>query len=178
MLSSILAILAIIAILAVGLFLSIAFVIALGRLRNRGSYQRIDAESERYRLRLGAPQFDAVASLLKCELPESIIRLHTSAEEVTRRDFEIVRPSGSHPIFISHYLPCDPKAVSDCYSDCKDLLTFASGGGDLTYAVDPKLGNNPPVLEFDAETGRFETVAEALNEFMAWPRRTAVIEDS
>ena len=163
-------ILAIVVILCLSLVASVAVVVAMDTVRRRRSRKQLAKNSLRHAQRLNAPQFDLVSSLFDCQLPNSILRLYQFSEESTREDFEIVRPHGEDPIYVSFYCPCDPETVNDAYPDCKHLLTIARDGCDLSYMVDPKK-TDPPVVAFDDDTGQFTIVAKTLTTFLEWPRR-------
>jgi hypothetical protein len=150
------------------LILALLIAFSADRIRNYRNRQRMAQASARHIARLGAPQFDAIASIFNCRLPDHILRLYENTAEAMREDFEIIRPDTKTPIYIAYYCPCDPETVTDRYPDCLGLLTIASDGGDLSYAVDPKLAN-PPVVEYDAETRIFTTVASTPAEFVDWP---------
>jgi hypothetical protein len=177
MTDTLVSIIAIVILFGCGLILALVIVFSADRIRNYRNRRRMAEASARHIARLGAPQFDAVASMFNCRLPDQILRLYENPAEVMREDFEIIRPGTKKTIYIAFYCPCDPETVTDSYPDCLGLLMIASDGGDLSYAVDPKLAN-PPVVEYDAETGGFTTVASTLAEFVEWPRSLKSDNDS
>ncbi len=164
-------ILAIVLILSLSLVASVTVVVAMDTVRRRRSHKQLTEDSLRHAQRLNAPKFESVASLFNCQLPDSVLRLYRSKEELNREDFEIVRPKGEDPIYVAYYCPCDPEAAKDTYPDCKHLLTIARDGCDLSYMIDPQK-TDPPVVAFDDDTGQFTIVAEALTSFLEWPRRS------
>jgi len=126
--------------------------------------------SERFRQRLSSPDLDAVAEHFGCALPAALRDLYGNLEELALSDVEVLPPDGGDPIYICFYNPADAENLQSPWPGCENFFAFADDGCGNELLVDPGL-EDPPVLWHDHETGKIETVAGSMGEFMKWKRR-------
>jgi len=141
--------------------------------RRRPSKKEMAAFAKRFEERLLKPDFYSLEKHFGHALPKQLKALYENRIEILKRDFEVVgnvMGDEKNVWYISYYQPADLENVRDASPIAKEAFEFANDGCGNCYTIDPRL-DNPPVMFFDHEDGKWSKVANNFSEFMAMTRR-------
>lgn len=130
------------------------------RLKIHRDLERIQKEDADYLDRLINPKFEEVEEHFGKELPDFLKQFFQDKRQVLRSDF-LVGVADDLGVHISHFRPCDQRSISEmseAYQIDPRFMPIASDGGDLEYFVDPS-GEDPPLMQFDAEDNTWKELA-------------------
>jgi len=156
---------------------------AIARFRFRPTPGEIKATYEAYLHRLLNPQPDAVERELGKLLPERLLQLYEDKSAIQSAGFQLEKPGQKRwwpkrwPVYCFEPLDLESLNESPYEEDLGPGFCFATTGRGSWYwiAASDQRAKDSPVIFLDYDRGSSDglTVADSLNEFMNWPRRTS-----
>ena len=156
---------------------------AIVRFRCRPTAGEIKATYEAYLHRLLNPQPDDVERELGKLLPERLLRLYEDKSAIQSAGFQLETPGKRRwwperwPVYC--FEPLDIEALNELpyEEELGPGFCFATTGRGSWYwiAASDQRAKDSPVIFLDYDGGRSHgaTVADSLDEFLNWPRRTS-----
>jgi len=156
---------------------------AIVRFRSRPTPDQIKATYDSYLRRLLNPQPDAVERELGKLLPERLLQLYRDRTAIQSAGFELEKPGKKRwrperwPVYC--FEPLDTEALNELpyEEELGPGFCFATTGRDSWYwiaAADQRAKDSPVVfLDYDGGGSHGGVVADSLDEFLSWPRRSA-----